>query len=155
MTPIKPGYCDQCAVSLPEDAHGHTRFCKTCRPPRVRKTVIFRNAEGQHACQECHASLTEYAHLTTRFCRTCANKRNTLSRQRSAIRSGTAGVYAVMRLAIRHGFLAPVKTLKCVDCGKAAECYDHRDYNKPLAVAPVCIGCNVRRGPAIPFLPSN
>lgn len=39
-------------------------------------------------------------------------------------------------------------TLVCVDCGKPAQAYDHRDYTKPLDVQPVCDGCNVRRGPA-------
>ena len=37
----------------------------------------------------------------------------------------------------------------CVDCGARASCYDHRDYNKPLDVDPVCRSCNYKRGPAI------
>jgi hypothetical protein len=42
--------------------------------------------------------------------------------------------------------------ITCVDCGKyAAQCYDHRDYTKPLEVDPVCGGCNVRRGPGYPY----
>lgn len=38
--------------------------------------------------------------------------------------------------------------VRCVDCGKPARVYDHREYAKPLDVQPVCSGCNVRRGPA-------
>ena len=37
----------------------------------------------------------------------------------------------------------------CVDCGVSASMYDHRDYSKPLEVAPVCARCNARRGHAI------
>ena len=58
---------------------------------------------------------------------------------------------AKVRTAISNGKLKHPSKLKCVDCGKKAECYDHRDYAKPLDVAPVCSPCNVRRGPAIGF----
>lgn len=39
-------------------------------------------------------------------------------------------------------------TIGCVDCGKPARSYDHRDYAKPLEVEPVCTKCNHQRGPA-------
>jgi len=39
-------------------------------------------------------------------------------------------------------------TITCVDCGKPAKVYEHRDYDRPLDVSPVCISCNVKRGPA-------
>lgn len=52
--------------------------------------------------------------------------------------------------ARRKGVLADPRSLACADCGGAATEYDHRDYNKPLSVEPVCRGCNVRRGKAIP-----
>jgi hypothetical protein len=39
-------------------------------------------------------------------------------------------------------------TVCCVDCGKPATVYDHREYAKPLEVDPVCRSCNSRRGPA-------
>jgi len=41
--------------------------------------------------------------------------------------------------------------MKCEDCGRDAECYDHRDYNKPLDVEPVCRQCNSIRGAGIPM----
>ena len=50
--------------------------------------------------------------------------------------------------ATRRGDLPKVKELACVDCGKPAQCWDHRDYDKPLDVEPTCRGCNKRRGPA-------
>jgi hypothetical protein len=37
---------------------------------------------------------------------------------------------------------------RCVDCGKRATCWEHRDYGKPLDVEPTCHRCNLRRGPA-------
>ena len=54
-----------------------------------------------------------------------------------------------LRSAIRHGHVKPAIEFKCVDCGVPAQCYDHRDYNHPLSVEPVCFTCNVRRGSAI------
>lgn len=51
--------------------------------------------------------------------------------------------------AIKAGALPKLDgSIACVDCGAAAAVYDHREYAKPLEVAPVCRGCNVRRGPA-------
>ena len=35
----------------------------------------------------------------------------------------------------------------CVDCGSKATCWEHRDYEKPLEVDPVCASCNKKRGP--------
>lgn len=56
--------------------------------------------------------------------------------------------------AIKRGELTNLKTteVKCVDCGRRATCYDHRDYRKPLEVDPVCRRCNVARGSGKPFL---
>lgn len=54
--------------------------------------------------------------------------------------------------AISRGELVHPTTLKCKDCGIQAWQYDHRDYHQPLVVEPVCAGCNIRRGPAAPFL---
>jgi hypothetical protein len=50
--------------------------------------------------------------------------------------------------AVRAGRLPKVKSLACIDCGNQAQCYDHREYAKPLDVQAVCISCNKRRGPA-------
>lgn len=55
--------------------------------------------------------------------------------------------------AIKKGFLQPAHEHDCVDCGAQALDYDHRDYNKPLEVEPVCRPCNKKRGPGIPFEP--
>jgi hypothetical protein len=60
----------------------------------------------------------------------------------------TKPAHVAVARAIRHGELPHPSTLKCVDCGSPAQVYDHRDYDKPLQVEPVCRGCNCRRGPA-------
>lgn len=55
--------------------------------------------------------------------------------------------YAVY-VAVQNSVLPELARLLCVDCGKPAEAYDHRNYEKPLEVVPVCSGCNSKRGPA-------
>lgn len=62
-----------------------------------------------------------------------------------------AAVEATVSRAVRLGILAPVRTQKCMDCGAQARQYDHRDYNLPLTVAPVCHRCNQARGPAVKY----
>lgn len=51
--------------------------------------------------------------------------------------------------AIERGDIPHPKTMLCADCSKPAQCYDHRDYSKPLQVVPVCLSCNCLRGPAL------
>ena len=53
-----------------------------------------------------------------------------------------------VRRAVIDGDLPHIKTQKCTDCGRQAQHYDHRDYDKPLEVEPTCISCNFKRGPA-------
>ena len=62
---------------------------------------------------------------------------------------GTYHAKLVVDAAKRAGELQPVSG-PCMDCGKPATCYDHRDYNHPLAVDPVCRSCNGKRGPGLP-----
>lgn len=54
-------------------------------------------------------------------------------------------------LAIREGRLVHPTSLTCTDCDSPAVEYEHRDYNQPLCVDPICRRCNLRRGPAIPL----
>lgn len=63
--------------------------------------------------------------------------------------SKPAKVEYAVTAAVRRGDLKPAKECVCVDCGAPARHYDHRDYNKPLEVGPVCPSCNARRGPAM------
>ncbi|MCK5603513.1 hypothetical protein KAR91_16635 [Candidatus Pacearchaeota archaeon] len=55
--------------------------------------------------------------------------------------------HAAVNKATLNGLLRPLRGMtECVDCGKPATCYDHRDYDKPLDVDPVCHSCDKRRG---------
>lgn|SRR6185312_6461878 len=65
----------------------------------------------------------------------------TVAHERSRSRA-----YQLVARAIKRGELPHVSTQYCIDCGRFAECYDHRDYSRPLAVDPVCRRCNTRRG---------
>ena len=57
-----------------------------------------------------------------------------------------------MRQAVLKGKLPKLDgKIACVDCGKPARLYDHRDYLKPLVVFPVCHKCNGKRGLALNF----
>ena len=60
---------------------------------------------------------------------------------------GKRAVSAVGR-AVRRGELPDLRAefVKCTDCASRATDYDHRCYDLPLEVTPVCHGCNLRRG---------
>lgn len=68
---------------------------------------------------------------------------------RSPARELQLAAYKAVADAIRLNRLPHPSSLTCADCPAPAQQYDHRDYNAPLVVAPVCRRCNVRRGPAI------
>lgn len=55
--------------------------------------------------------------------------------------------------AIKKGKIPCLKVnvIKCAYCPAKATVYEHRDYNKPLDVQPVCARCNVALGEAIPL----
>ena len=76
-----------------------------------------------------------------------------LYRQATAADGALLAQRAITR-AIKNGDICPAKECLCVDCGKAAQHYDHRDYSKQLVVDPVCARCNQLRGPAIAFVPA-
>ena len=55
---------------------------------------------------------------------------------------------SLINAAIKRGTIAPAKQFKCTDCDAQASRYDHRDYDKPMEVVPVCVRCNQLRGNA-------
>lgn len=63
---------------------------------------------------------------------------------------GAARASAFVCRAVKAGKLKRPTEFTCADCGRPATRYDHRDYNAPLVVEPVCATCNQLRGPAIP-----
>ena len=93
----------------------------------------------------CGADYSFRHHLATSCCE-CANKK----KLQQANDTGMAAACAAVARAVKTGELKSPKECNCVDCGKAAMDYDHRDYAKPLDVVPVCRSCNKLRGPAKP-----
>lgn len=71
-------------------------------------------------------------------------------RRLAKVSRGGPAAHQAVAYAIRKGELRRPSEFPCADCGGKAVEYDHRDYNKPLEVEPVCRRCNLRRGPAIP-----
>lgn len=65
-------------------------------------------------------------------------------------RNGRSLAISIVHKEIREGRMPPPSDFCCVDCGRVAREYDHRDYGRPLDVQPVCLPCNVRRGPGRP-----
>ncbi len=67
---------------------------------------------------------------------------------------GASRARRAVAVAIKKGTLPSLKTnnIKCTLCGCRATVYDHRDYNKPLMVEPMCHSCNKLMGAAIPWL---
>lgn len=53
------------------------------------------------------------------------------------------------RIAVKSGRVKAASEHKCADCDKRAEVYDHRNYDLPSLIVPVCHGCNMRRGMAL------
>lgn len=67
----------------------------------------------------------------------------------SAVGMARVKAIKVVTKAVKTGEIKKAKECACVDCGKPAIDYDHREYLKPLNVVPVCRSCNLKRGPAI------
>ena len=85
-------------------------------------------------------------YLLSRTCRNCRDRRLFTTRYLS----GATLAHAAVSRARAAGVLPDPKLTLCTDCGGPAIEYDHRDYNEPLQVQPVCRRCNLLRGRAIP-----
>ena len=89
------------------------------------------------SCMHCRSDIVG-RHLSCVMCKACAPEHY---KRRCAASS-------LLFRAVKSGRVAPARGRQCVDCGKAASRYDHRDYSQPLLVVPVCAACNSKRGPA-------
>ena len=95
-------------------------------------------------CRVCSHEILD-RHHAAKLCFPCADH----------AKNGGFKAHRQVKKAITSGILVSVKELKCLDCGNQAEIYDHKDYNKPLEVEPVCRSCNRIRGSAIPLTKEN
>lgn len=102
-----------------------------------------------HAERNRLRSLERYYRLTkdAEFRRLVARRSTEADRKKPLAHRARARVLK----AVIRGKLPPVSSLKCVDCGRLATDYDHRDYTKPLEVEPTCRSCNLLRGPGYPY----
>lgn len=102
-------------------------------------------------CADCGISIEVpvYAGRPPQRCGSCFDARRLFL----DVLSGRLAASQAVAYARRRGALADPKTLACSDCARPARCYDHRDYGKPLDVAPVCSPCNIKRSHAKPLNP--
>jgi hypothetical protein len=123
------------------------RFCQCGEDISYYKesaTICFscrRKNSPVKTCCDCGA---EFQELNAHRCNACRRARYAYTTY------GSGQVHAISEVAKarREGVLPPPTDFQCEDCGAPATEYDHRDYGKPLDVAPVCRGCNRRRGSA-------
>lgn len=110
-------------------------FCVIPREPLQRRTMT-----KVILCAGCKMEFAPNRRTTSNrvYCLECQER----SRQRKYY------LHKTVKAAVLGGKIPDAKTLPCDDCGATAYCYDHRDWTKPLLVAPVCRKCNRRRGSA-------
>lgn len=98
----------------------------------------------KRSCKLCGEDITN-THGNTVYCWVCGPPKLVFKRQYSKQEAS----HKIVKIAVDSKILPKVRSQECVDCGKPARHYDHRDYMKPLEVEPVCISCNFKRGPAL------
>jgi len=107
---------------------------------------ILKTPREPRDCIQCGAALPLLRHYKQYLCADCKSN--------PGLQRAGWQAHRLVGAAIRLGFLLPVSACRCVDCGAQATDYDHRDYNKPLEVDPVCRSCNFARPPAVQFRPA-
>lgn len=128
------------------------RTAKLCR--KCAGFIQFKPPCPMKICEQCQVAAFEHR-AGKRFCYDCS-----LVRMRASRRFNRGNPPAnnnelsrqITKFAVKVGFLIHPSNYICVDCRRRqAECYDHRDYTKPLDVEAVCLPCNSSRGRGIPF----
>jgi hypothetical protein len=109
----------------------HLSGCTTDEPGRDANSTV------EMVCLACKEVVPRDGRRSN-FCFPCFVAHNA-----EASKAGSA-----VHSAVRRGILPPVKSCTCVDCGKPATEYDHRDYTRPIDVVPCCRSCNKKRGKA-------
>lgn len=109
-------------------------YVRSKERPKPKGNETFR-------CIRCNAVFykrTDRGHGSKRYCLECEHEK-----EKAMDRAG----YRIKK-AIKAGKILPATSYECWDCSEPADRYDHRNYDKPLDVQPVCARCNRRRGPA-------
>lgn len=98
-------------------------------------------------CQNVEMSTGSGSHFR---CTACIDADRRIPGGRYTCGSGKLHAQGVVAGMVRSNRLPHPKTLNCTDCSAQACEYEHRDYNHPTKVEPICRRCNLKRGPAIP-----
>lgn len=112
-------------------------FCRVCKADLNR--LSYAHAAKRAYCDQCGEQAILEKLAFKEATKHLAKKKRTPFPDR--LRSAAA---AFVKIAVQCGYLPKYQTLNCVVCGKPAQCYDHRDYSRPMEVRAVCLGCNVR-----------
>lgn len=124
-------HCVDCGTDISAYMVTSTVICFHCRVAR----------SPEKTCQFCGV---KFKALNSQACEPCRMARHIYSR----FGSGRYLAGAEVAKARAKNSIPSPREFKCVDCGGRATEYDHRNYDEPLNVSPVCRGCNARRGSA-------
>ena len=131
--------CIDCSAEF-RGRHNRRRCdsCKAARQPQGRR---------HKNCVVCAVDI-QHMHYCCKLCEQCRKERRKYySRRIQFVQNDNQRSRMLTKYAVKIGFLPDPRDFQCVDCRRRqAECYDHRDYSKPLDVDPVCLSCNSSRG---------
>lgn len=140
--------CRQCGVDITH-RHHIAQFCHACVGLRAKAG----KKRKQKYCWKCGKPNNN---SRSRNCDDCWPKIFNENRNWEE-NSGKRRAHGLVARAKRSGFIPDLRMvyMKCSDCDGRATEYDHRDYNYPLLVSPICRSCNLKRGSAIPHRDYN
>lgn len=102
-------------------------------------------------CTDCNQHIAYRRRCGSSRCDPCRDKRSA-EYVRPVPSNDNEKARWLTKYAVKIGFLPHPTGFTCVDCKRVqAQCYDHRDYSKPLEVDAVCLPCNSKRGKGIPL----
>jgi len=101
-----------------------------------------RNGKGGRYCKKC-----KRIWLKKHYKNNKKHREKQLQRSRDSVRTNERQAQEFIARLKRYFGFPDAKLFKCDDCGKKAQVYDHRDYDFPEEVVPVCRACNRKRGP--------
>lgn len=123
------------------------RFQRKCAWDDCENRLPHNSNSNRLHCNNCDSFLsTDGARKKVLRARAYFSKNKTVANSNEIARR-------VTNYAVKVGFLSHPSIYICMDCKRRqAECYDHRDYSKPLEVEAVCLPCNSSRGRGIPLV---
>lgn len=146
--------CNSCKKKLPiERFYKRRNQCKICQRIVSAAYYIANSNKRKINATTWQKANPERFKATSAAWKKANPKKTKIYQQRKNITGAHRAMSAVYE-AIQHGELPDLKKsfILCSNCRLVrALNYDHRDYNFPLAITPVCLRCNNLLGPAIPI----